>query len=268
MIAILVAESFFLLQTYNNYNESKTQIQILNTQYQISVNEKTTLQNNYDDLENSYFDMQNAYTDIQNAYSDIQNSYYTLNELHQDLSQEKQQLETDYNSLVDDYNVLSLDYTIESCLRIGNSLESYYDYLRQELGPTGTENWWRQPDANYWQTSVDFAANLALHDIRRINWPAIENDYYNAIGEYSYDTAFMKIHEVLDFIDIRTYDSATIKIRKILAFVNKYIHYEVEVNDVFLAPVETLGFKSGDCDDFSILVAALFDEVCYQILFC
>lgn len=31
------------------------------------------------------------------------------------------------------------------------------------------------------------------------------------------------------------------------------------MNNVFLAPVETLSFKSGDCDDFSILAATLFE---------
>jgi len=101
----------------------------------------------------------------------------------------------------------------------------------------GTENWWRQIDPNYWQISVDFAANLALHDIRRIFWPAIEKDYYGAIGEYSYDTAYAKMHEVLSFIKIHTYDSGTVAITKILVFINKYIPYELEVNDVFFAPV-------------------------------
>jgi hypothetical protein len=140
-------------------------------------------------------------------------------------------------------------------------LESYYDYLRQELGPTGTKYWWEEVDSDYWQTSVDFAANLALHDIWRIYWPFIEEDYYGVMGEYSYDTAYSKILEVLSYIEIHPDDSAIVALQKILAFTNQYIHYELEVNDVFLAPVETLGYKSGDCDDFSILVSALCDEV-------
>ncbi len=69
------------------------------------------------------------------------------------------------------------------------------------------------------------------------------------------------MQEVLSFIEIHTYDSTTVTITKILAFINKYIHYELEVNDVFLAPVETLGYKSRDCDDFSILVSAMLDKV-------
>jgi hypothetical protein len=45
-----------------------------------------------------------------------------------------------------------------------------------------------------------------------------------------------------------------------LDFIYTHISYEEEIDDVFLAPVETLGFKSGDCDDFSILAAAFFEE--------
>jgi hypothetical protein len=54
-------------------------------------------------------------------------------------------------------------------------------------------------------------------------------------------------------------DTPTEKIHKILDFIYAHISYEKEIDDVFLAPVETLGFKSGDCDDFSILAAAFFE---------
>ncbi len=206
-------------------------------------------------------DLQNSHNNLQINHNSLQNSYDSLAAINHDLSKETQELETEYASLSENFDALKLEYDVECFLRIGNSLESYYDYLRQELGPTGTEYWRQQPDPDYWQTSVDFAANLALHDLRRIYWPSIEEDYYDAIGEYSYDTAYTKINELLDIIDITLQDSATTKISKILAFINTYIHYEREVNDVFLAPVETLGFKSGDCDDFSILASALLDEV-------
>jgi hypothetical protein len=251
-IGIIASESVILLQIYQVYTQTTTEYQMLTEHYQTLLTEQKTLQNNYDALYTSY-------TALQTTLTDLNNSYSTLNALHQALSENKVQLEIDYDSLVDEYTVLSLDYAVEKCLRIGNSLESYYDYLRQELGPTGTENWWRQTDPNYWQTSVDFAANLALHDIRRIYWPAIEEDYYGTLGEYSYDTAFLKMQEVMSFMEFHSEDSATVLITKILNFVNNYIHYELEVNDVFLAPVETLAYKSGDCDDFSILVAAMLD---------
>lgn len=184
----------------------------------------------------------------------------------QDLREEFNSLNQSYEFLDQGYDSMSLDfldlqreYDIERCLRIGNSLESYYDYLRQEIGPTGAKNWWNTPDSDYWQQVADFAANLGLHDLRKIYWPSIEDDYYNAVGEYSYDTARDKIVEVLNLIGIESHYSSSKKIEFILNFVNSYISYETEVNDVFSAPVETLGFKSGDCDDFTILCAALFE---------
>lgn len=56
-------------------------------------------------------------------------------------------------------------------------------------------------------------------------------------------------------------DSDYTKINKILNFVNSYVHYEndyilLNEDDTYLAPPETLTVKSGDCDDFSILVSA------------
>ena len=55
--------------------------------------------------------------------------------------------------------------------------------------------------------------------------------------------------------------TATDRIRRVLDFINQHIHYEYDVDDILLAPAETLGFKSGDCDDFTILAAALFEAV-------
>ena len=114
---------------------------------------------------------------------------------------------------------------------------------------------------SYWQTAAEFAANLGLHDLRIIYWPNIENEYYNDVGEYSYDTARQKIDEILNLLNIKNYHTSTEKIRRVLDFIYSHIHYESEVNDIFLAPVETLGFKSGDCDDFTILAATLFEAL-------
>lgn len=174
--------------------------------------------------------------------------YQDLLEEYQDSQEEYQDLQEDYQDSQALYQNLLKEYNVEKCLRIGNSLASYYDYIRQELG---------EPEI----TSVEFAADLGLHDLRRLYWPILEQDYYDDVGEYSYDTASEKINDVVKLIGIRDYDSSTEKIRKILEFIVTYISYEPEVNEVFLAPVETLGFKSGDCDDFTILAATLFEAV-------
>lgn len=84
-------------------------------------------------------------------------------------------------------------------------------------------------------------------------------DYEELTGESSYETAWNKLIAIVSYTDVSRYDSPEAVISKILSFLKENIHYEVEVNDVLLAPVETLGYKSGDCDDYAILAAALFE---------
>jgi len=170
-------------------------------------------------------------------------------------------LESSYDVLQDDFLDLELTYRIEKELRIGNSLECYYDSLREGLGPTGSEYWWYTPSQSVWQIEVDFAANLAQHDLWRIYWPDFETDYEEVVGENSYETAYGTLSAIIGHIDFSSIDSPIDKISKVLIFLSEYIHYEYDVNDVFLAPVETLGFKSGDCDDYSILASALLECV-------
>jgi cell division protein FtsL len=217
------------------------------------VSDYERLKDQYDDLESEYGFMESEHSILETQRDSLQTQYSALQIQYSDL-------QGDYSALQLDYDSLRHSFDVEKCLRIGNSLESYYDLLRQELGSTGADWWWTFSES-YWQAAADFAANLALHDLRRIYWPSIESEYYGDVGEYSYDTAYRKINEVVGLIGTTSYHSSTDKIRMILDFVDEQIHYESEVNDIFLAPVETLGFKSGDCDDFSILTAALFEAV-------
>ncbi|MEM3013661.1 MAG: transglutaminase-like domain-containing protein [Candidatus Bathyarchaeia archaeon] len=66
---------------------------------------------------------------------------------------------------------------------------------------------------------------------------------------------------VIDLIQVNTGQSTTERIRRILDFIDRNIHYEYDFGNVYQASPETLVFKSGDCDDFSILAAALFEAV-------
>ncbi len=100
-----------------------------------------------------------------------------------------------------------------------------------------------------------------MHDLGRKSWAGLEQDYYSVVGEYSKKTASDKINEVVDLISVSNSDSSMVKIRKILDFIVQYISYEYDLSDIFFAPVETLGFRSGDCDDFTILGVTLFEAV-------
>jgi len=219
------------------------------------------LQNQMNTLKSEKMNLENQIIALESDKLTFQNQFISLQSQIHDLQDQINAIQSNYDDLIQSYDDLEEKYEIETALRIGNSLESYYDFLRQEIGPTGVKNWWNYQTTNYWQTQADFAVNLALHDLRLIYWPSIEGDYYEDVGEYSYDTASEKISQIIDLIGVDEDDPVTIKAKKILDFVYFYIHYETEVNDVFLAPVETLGYKSGDCDDFTIPVTSLFEYV-------
>lgn len=245
------------------------------------------LSEDLDRLESDYEAAQEDISELSGEVEQLESSVENLQEENRALETEKSSLlselaetkatltslQSNYDTLDDNYDYLyatydstysayeeaMLDLQIEQMLRIGNSLESYYDSLRTGLGPTGTENWWWYSTESLWQTQVDFAVNLAQHDLWRIYWPDYETDYEELTGENSYETAWYKLMDVVSCIDVSMSDPPVEKIEGVLSFLNEQIHYETEINDVFLAPMETLGFKSGDCDDYSILAAALFE---------
>ena len=146
---------------------------------------------------------------------------------------------------------------IEELLRIGNLLQDYYNEIRKarNLG----QNWWSYDP----QEEVNFASNLAKHGVGAVYWEEYESTYHSQSGSYSYLDAKEKLDKVI-FIPytagVSYEDSDYEKIRKILNFFYFHIHYEHDFNQILRAPAETLGLKSGDCDDWSILASAAFAD--------
>ncbi|MEM2137140.1 MAG: transglutaminase family protein [Candidatus Methanomethylicia archaeon] len=73
--------------------------------------------------------------------------------------------------------------------------------------------------------------------------------------------AYKIINVALNFAEVSESKTPVENIKNILSFIHQYIHYEYDLGDTNSAPVETLAYKSGDCDDFGILAAALFKSV-------
>jgi len=237
---------------HSDYDDAQEYISQLSGEVELLETSVGHLEEENSALEAEKTSLQLELTETEASLSSLQANYEELDEFYETL------YET-YERTYNDYTDSLLDLQIEQVLRIGNSLESYYDSLRSGLGPTGSDNWWWTPTESIWQMEVEFAVNLAQHDLWRIYWPDYETDYEDLTGENSYETAWNKLRDVASCIDLSVSDAPEVKIEEILAFLNENIHYELEINDVFLAPIETLGFKSGDCDDFSILAAALFE---------
>jgi len=232
-------EGFSLVGLQSEYDE-------LNRRW--SVHETLYIQ-----LNASYNYLNESYQTLASEYVGLRSDYENLTQIYTGLRFQYEQTARNYEDLRDAYSEIRREYQIEKTLRIGNSLESYYDLVRDEEGFMG--KWYGD------QRDMNFCAKLALHDLGRNSWPSLEDKYYEEIGNHSYVTAKNKINDVIDLVEVRAYDSTTEKIRKLLQFLCDHLHYELEVNNVYLAPTETLAFMSGDCDDFTTLGATLFEAV-------
>ena len=186
---------------------------------------------------------------LQNQVNDLQ---FQLNLREANVSR----LYEEFQSLQTEYEALKRDYQLTNELKIGNSLTSFYDYLRQEKGFSG--------DASYRATDEDrvqFAVNLVLHDLNKYSWPSIEEEYYEKIGVHSYDAAWKIVQIALNNTGVEEDDSMVEGIKKILTFLNDYLEYEIEFDNIFRAPVETLSMRHGDCEDYAILASAFFETI-------
>ncbi len=244
-------------------------------------NRNSELGSLYEELEGRLSRLEGRYFELQKQYDLLYEEYSSLEASHRNLSRDYSNLRDKYRSFVElaslqgDYerereyvigkeayivllreaNIrLQRDQEVETVLQIGNTLESFYDLVRHEKELIGYRWTDHQKDAS-------FATDLALHDLGFNCWPSIENAYYSSTGIRSYEMAKQRIDEVVDLIGLQGYYTPTAKIRRILEFIVQNIHFEHEVHDVYLAPTETLGLRSGDCEDFSILASALFEAV-------
>ncbi|MBS7615465.1 hypothetical protein KEJ18_07050 [Candidatus Bathyarchaeota archaeon] len=224
----------------------------LNGKYNILRNAYSDLQSDYSDLNDAYDELQLDYTLLSTQYDSLQEDYDELWSEYLDLDFEYTLALENYEDLMNEYDSLWEDYEIETTLRMGSSLAQYYDALRTQYGP---QRWWTRTQ------DMQFAANLALHSLGLIQWTSLENSFYSYVEQHSYDMAEEIMDAVINLIQVNTDHSTTERIRRILDFISRNIHYEYDFDNVYLAPPETLSFKSGDCDDFSILAAALFEAV-------
>jgi hypothetical protein len=205
------------------------------------------LRDNYDFLEEKYANANNTNSD---AYEKLEIDYSNLTEKYNTLFSKYSNINKDYNSyknLIQQYNSLLIDHLI--------SLS--FNEIRKENQPNYDP--WVDDPYYYEQISVEYAANICAHDLGRVYWPNIENIYYNLTGLDLCDEAYNRIFQAIELADISNSDTDTQKVEKILSFMSSFIEYQYDLNDEFLFPSETLSFKTGDCDDFSILAAALFE---------
>jgi predicted transglutaminase-like cysteine proteinase len=172
-----------------------------------------------------------------------------------DLQQNQTSLQALYDSLQTDHASLQQQIQVYETFRLESTVADYYETLRDDHSMQ-TSDWWYSWLST--QDKVDFCADLAKHDIGLVYWELTETAYHDYDGTYSYNDAKAKLTYFLSVAGVSSSDSSVAKVEKILEAVVSYIAYRPDMNDRYNSPWETLAFRSGDCDDFSTLVAALF----------
>jgi len=144
----------------------------------------------YEETNSSLVVLQNDYENLEVQYNNVSFTYYKLKNDYNSLQSRYSRLQFDYGGLESQVSNLEISLAIWQELHIGTALETYYDYVRANcitlnLEPVGEERWWTFP--NYYNLSVDFAANLAAHDAGDLWWPSLDEscNYWNYTGEYS-----------------------------------------------------------------------------------
>jgi len=235
LVAFIILQIAFTPLSFSNDNEEDERYEELNRKY-------GKLEIQYNSLQSNISHLQSNYNQLQSNYGNLQWNY--------DL------LESQYNSSEKECQFLHN-------INVGHLMECCYADIREIYEEQWDGFWWQIIGDD--EDVITFAANLAEHDLGRLYW-IDANDKYNSLRDQNMpenmnQAALTKLSHVPDYIEIKENDSPVTKVEKILDFVTSWVHYEHDTNEVFLSPIETLTFRSGDCDDSAILVSALFELV-------
>lgn len=136
-------------------------------------------------------------------------------------------------------------------VRLDSTRSDYYQTLRENLCPS---------DPTYEQ-GVQFCTDLVRHDLGDTYWPTYDSSYYQATGGHAYQEASEEIDAILDLIGVSDSNDPVENMALVLSFINEHVVYSPDLDNRYSAPVETLAYGSGDCDDFAALAAALFERM-------
>ena len=208
-------------------------------------------------------DEDDKYNELQDDYSSLEYQYASLQSSTNQLQDDYSDLQGEYNQLEEQYNELKAEKEFSQNINVGHLLECCYADIRGIYAEEWSGFWWQIVGDD--EDVILFAARMAEHDLGRLYW-IDANDKYNSLRdegmpENMNTAALVKLSCVPDFIGIEGSDTPATKVEKVLDFVSTWVRYEHDLNNEFLSPVETLSFRSGDCDDFAILTSALFELV-------
>ena len=251
MAAVIGGGAGFLI----DYSISLQQIEKLSSDLRASQAVNQDLLANINRLTSEYKTLQGQYQSLSEANSQTLSQKNSLeaqvDQLNKDLTQKSSQIK----DLQSENDALDQKIRVDASFKVYSNLTSFYDYVRDAYGLAGDKMGYTA------RSRIKFGSQLAYHDLGYDVWPSQEARYFEDVRSHSYSTASKIIDYAITRCGINALDDSVTKIGKILEFINSRMSYSYEVDDVYRAPVETLSLSSGDCDDYSILVGALFERV-------
>jgi hypothetical protein len=219
-----------------DFAELEQQFGELLADYEVLIGEKEDLQEQFDSLEEQY-------NSLEMNYNDLQELYYELEILVENLEAE---IEGWVSSI--------------KTLPMLDKMSYYYHLCRMNFNP-------------FQQSYMTFGRNLILHGSRQYN--GFYSDIDTVLSNYNFfdysssmTEAWTAVTQCLGdwMLDIGHFNY---NLETIFNWVTSHITYryddETAYNrnypiDLFLSALETLKYRCGDCDDYSILGGTLFEE--------
>lgn len=241
-----------------------------------------------DELSAELSDLRSRYEKLSGQYISLSGQHETLSQEHETLSEQHEALSGQYGALSGQFETLSerhesLSQEHETLLMQYDELQSGYDALLSEYEllvgsvplspePVSTETIdkeyeWRY-DGKTWTLTLSIPDSLYEY-YRGLDRPPTED--YSIYVTHPYDDEYVRvIVEKFNFIAIDEGYTEAEKVNLVISFVQSLPYTSDKVTTPFdeypRYPLETLVDGGGDCEDSSILTAALLDKLNYDVM--
>jgi len=234
-----------------------------------------------DELTAQLSDFESRYEALSGQYEALSGRYEALSQEHDALSGDYEALSEQHGTLWGQYEALSLGH--ENLSKRYDELQSGYDALLSEYErlvgsvplspePVSTEAIDKEYEWRYgghtWTLTLSIPDSLYEY-YRGLDRPPTED--YSIYVTHPYDDEYVRVVvEKFNFIAIEKGYTEAEKVNLVISFVQSLPYTSDEVTTPFdeypRYPLETLVDGGGDCEDSSILTAALLDKLNYDVM--
>ncbi|NHJ50012.1 MAG: hypothetical protein FK733_19625 [Asgard group archaeon] len=267
-------DSFQQLQSsFNSLEESFADLQanytLLENNYTLLCGENDELTDQYQAICDSYAELLDDYNALDDAYNQLEASHNLLISDYDDLMDLYTQLQATYSQLISDYAALNSLY-----LSTQNKLNAIFEYIRRLPFIEKVSLYYQLCRMMYYvyNSSLEMCRGMILHASQQANYfTNVDNFLGTSIwdGQTSMECAWDATTNVYagwllfwsgsnNQYDIHNWIVSTSGL--------EYL-YDTDTSygrdyggDYPLGPIETLKYKGGDCEDFSILCGTMMEN--------